>query len=606
MTFNSQTIAQTIPDINDSVFLPAIQREFVWDKKQIERLFDSITRGYPIGSLLFWNIRGDLVDKQVKYKFITDYIDGEIHPTSLHGRHHNEQLNEDFCDIPSKVTMVLDGQQRLTALNVGLNGSLTDRRSGTHRDLEKNWRRKKLYLNLLHDPESSDSKTVSQKFDYSFKQPNPPQTSNNYWYPVENILDAEDKYGEKERILEKICEDVGMEKDDIPTQTVGRNIEKLYSAIHEENYITYYKVDNSSEDEVLDIFVRANQGGTELSKPDMVLSIATSNWTNAQPEISARDKIRDYISELNEKDVRGSKRFDVRFVLTCLLAADDSSLSFSYKNFNNSTKMERLKQIWMEDKFKKSVNKTLELIDSFGLSLSNIGSPNSIIPIFYYLYNNPNAPIDWTTKTGKENRKKILYWLCSTIISGVYESKVPQILTYMNKAIKNSECETFPVRELSQSIRSFNVNMRMEKEMLIDNINGMNNRNQRYKLYLSLLYYPITANTIKQSEVDHIFPSAMLDEEKLVEKYGIDMSKAKKIAENSDRIGNLQIINGSTNRAKSNIPVDKWLSETSEEYKEEHFIPKDVDISVDNYLQFINKREEIIVKHISNKFGQSM
>ena len=36
--------------------LPAIQREFVWRPEQIERLFDSLMRGYPIGSFLFWKI----------------------------------------------------------------------------------------------------------------------------------------------------------------------------------------------------------------------------------------------------------------------------------------------------------------------------------------------------------------------------------------------------------------------------------------------------------------------------------------------------------------------------------------------------------------------
>jgi len=52
------TIARAIENIQSNQYiLPAIQREFVWSDEQIERLFDSLMRGYPIGSFLFWKIK---------------------------------------------------------------------------------------------------------------------------------------------------------------------------------------------------------------------------------------------------------------------------------------------------------------------------------------------------------------------------------------------------------------------------------------------------------------------------------------------------------------------------------------------------------------------
>ena len=48
--------------------LPAIQREFVWWPEQIECLFDSLMRGYPIGSFLFWMVRRESIEK---YKSMT-------------------------------------------------------------------------------------------------------------------------------------------------------------------------------------------------------------------------------------------------------------------------------------------------------------------------------------------------------------------------------------------------------------------------------------------------------------------------------------------------------------------------------------------------------
>lgn len=57
MRYQSESIALAISRMNLQYFLPAIQREFVWKPEQIVGLFDSIMRGYPISSFLFWELR---------------------------------------------------------------------------------------------------------------------------------------------------------------------------------------------------------------------------------------------------------------------------------------------------------------------------------------------------------------------------------------------------------------------------------------------------------------------------------------------------------------------------------------------------------------------
>ena len=53
-SFTLQEIAdwQLYPE-KTKVELPSIQRGFVWKPKQVEDLWDSLLRGYPIGSFLF-------------------------------------------------------------------------------------------------------------------------------------------------------------------------------------------------------------------------------------------------------------------------------------------------------------------------------------------------------------------------------------------------------------------------------------------------------------------------------------------------------------------------------------------------------------------------
>lgn len=53
--------------------LPAIQREFVWNARQIEQLFDSILRGYPIGSFLFWQASPESQGDCQFYECVRDY-----------------------------------------------------------------------------------------------------------------------------------------------------------------------------------------------------------------------------------------------------------------------------------------------------------------------------------------------------------------------------------------------------------------------------------------------------------------------------------------------------------------------------------------------------
>ena len=67
-------IRQAVQNILDGKYvLPAIQREFIWEPEQIELLFDSLLRGYPISSFLFWEVPRNQVKDWQFYKFLTNY-----------------------------------------------------------------------------------------------------------------------------------------------------------------------------------------------------------------------------------------------------------------------------------------------------------------------------------------------------------------------------------------------------------------------------------------------------------------------------------------------------------------------------------------------------
>lgn len=133
------TIAEAMKKIDSNQYLlPAIQREFVWSSESIEWLFDSLMKGYPINSFLFWKVEGKTAKDYKFYRFISKYREKY--------KIHNEEFSTSNRD---SFEAILDGQQRLTALYLGLKGSYA------YKEPRKRWRddeisipTRHLYLNI--------------------------------------------------------------------------------------------------------------------------------------------------------------------------------------------------------------------------------------------------------------------------------------------------------------------------------------------------------------------------------------------------------------------------------------------------------------------------
>jgi len=147
------TIRETIEKIHKKEFLlPAIQREFVWSTEQIERLFDSLLRGYPISSFLFWEVERERSTTFKFYEFIRDY-------------HQRDSFHNQMADVSGEegVTAILDGQQRLTSLYIGLRGSYAYKLPWKRKQNDNAYPTRRLHLNLTQPAMDSDL-----EFDFQF------------------------------------------------------------------------------------------------------------------------------------------------------------------------------------------------------------------------------------------------------------------------------------------------------------------------------------------------------------------------------------------------------------------------------------------------------
>ena len=108
----STTFSGLISDIEKGqIKIPQFQREFVWDIKKSANLMDSIIKGYPIGTFIFWKTKDRL-------RSVRDIGNLEL----------PEPVKGDF------VNFVLDGQQRLTSLFASLKGLSIERDGGRFDD----------------------------------------------------------------------------------------------------------------------------------------------------------------------------------------------------------------------------------------------------------------------------------------------------------------------------------------------------------------------------------------------------------------------------------------------------------------------------------------
>lgn len=180
MPYSTATVAQTVEKLNRDYYLPAIQRPFVWKAEQVVALFDSLMKRYPISSFLFWDVMPENKTNWQIYKFAENFRFGEVHTelAEAHGR---------------KVTLVLDGQQRLTPLLLGLRGTLSMKTKHKRWDDSSAWQRKRLYLNLLIEPgveHSDDGETDNIETPYGFHlfDTEPRDDIGQLWIKVGDVL----------------------------------------------------------------------------------------------------------------------------------------------------------------------------------------------------------------------------------------------------------------------------------------------------------------------------------------------------------------------------------------------------------------------------------
>lgn len=586
--YQSETIAGVVRKLNETHFLPAIQREYVWGPEKVIRLFDSLMRGYPISSFLFWELDKANKDKWQVYQFVTEAWSGGT----------ENELAE--TDGVNQLTLVLDGQQRLTSLLIGLKGVYQIKKKYKKSKFAQNWSKQRLYLDLLKEPKIEDDDIEEGiRYGFEFREDPPTNDSKHHWMKVGRILEFgndEDfdkfKFDEEEN---ELAESVTKEQ----IKFFRSNLDRLRRAIWIDHPIAYHTETDQDYDRVLDIFVRANDGGVKLSKSDLLLSMVTAKWG----DMNAREEINGFVKHLND-DLDKKNELDKDFIMKACLVVAGLSVKYNVKNFNNQN-LDLIKSKWQL--IKTASEKAVRLINSFGIHRETLIGANALIPIIYYLFHNPKLTLGGTSPFDYENTAAIRKWITVALLRNVFSGQSDTALQIARTTLETlKKNENFPLDKLNSEMSKAGRSSAFDDDA-VEEILSLTYGKPRTFLALTLLYDD-AAWSLDPHE-DHIFPQDLFTKKSMTQRGYSDARQAQYI-ELRDRIGNLELLIGKENSEKKNKDFSKWIETRDASFKARHLIPdklkKDKNpkslLHFDRFEEFVAQREALIRERLLSLF----
>jgi uncharacterized protein with ParB-like and HNH nuclease domain len=556
MKYESLSIKKAVEMIDEKkLLLPHIQRPFVWKYDQIKNLFDSILRQYPINTMLFWKTKEDV---QIR-RFIDNYIEGmNVQDTYLKT---SEYQNKEKW-------LVLDGQQRLQTLYIALKGT---------------FEKKELYFDILSgkipvfDGKSELLYLVEYMTKEEVNQKNL-EDNNHYWILLKAIVLSDESSTVIKRAILKEINRTEEETKKIE-EIVEDNVALIKNLFAENELLFHYSIDSitkpRSYDEVLEIFVRSNSGGTVLSKSDLMFSLIKLNWGTAEEDFE------DLLSMINRQ---GTFSFDKDFILKASLVWLGKGAKYEVAKFKGNDGEKNLKEIqqkWPE------IEKSFLWLQDF-LAYARITSDtilpsyNALIPIIYY------ASLRGCKIVSPKVKYNMKTWLYRALLNGNFSGQSDRAIDNSAEAVlKNSTIDYFPFKEIDEKM--VKLKRKVDVDVSIIDSNEYLILNMIYLFNNQIVNFDprLLGNS---PEIDHIFPKS-----KMTHTY-------KQPSAIVNNIGNYMFLEKTLNIEKTNIMPEKYFPQAIAEQPEffkRNFIPVDPELhKPEKFVEFVNKRREMIFETI--------
>ncbi len=575
--FETISIYEALENIvNRTYLLPAIQRKFVWRSEQIEALFDSLMRGYPINSFMFWEVKENQIKNDYKfYDFLQDYRE-----------YFQDENKHVVTGAKSKdFFAVIDGQQRLTSLYIGLKGTYAYKLPRVWWiDSENNIPTRKLYLDLSKPFSNEDDE---RKMEYNFKFLTEQEFQKSLEKDEEEWFDLHDlyKFGSSNEFYRFVYSHQWKNK-----VYAENTLQTLYRKVFDEQLINYFLVGVQEIDTVLDIFIRTNRGGEPLSYSNLLMSFVTANWQK-----DTRSEFRKLIEQIFAIG-RPGFMVDSDFILKTCLVLFCKDIKFRLKNFNSDT-VGAIEENWQ--RVTKSIIESFKLVETWGFNNSTVRAKNAFIPIIYYIYHNNLEDSINNPLQHKEEKENMRRWFCISLLKRVFGGQSDSVLLGIRRVIdNNSKSGGFPFNQIKEAFRDNpSKNLSFDEEF-IDGLLSLHKDESSCYSVMALIYSHMPFGGDRIYHLDHLHPAAFFCSLKEgdfgLSKEDFEFMKDK---EHWDTIPNLQLLNDRINEHKNAMPLAEWViaDEIDLDYQ---LIPKDISLDVKEFKKFIVKRKELLKERL--------
>jgi len=325
--------------------IPTFQREIVWDKSNVKKLWDSIYKFYPLGSILIWKTDIKLHNHRK--------IGGHVIPTE---------------DTRAQFQYILDGQQRTTSLLTSIYGGEISGKLGFNPTVfidltipfqdnvdDSSYTHRFIFWDEIDDKNGTFRRNMGRKKKYDDGL-------------ILKILDIKNDF---QGIFTKL--------NSLPdNKVIIDNLWRVKNVL--DNYqIAYIDLKGIAVGEVCQIFERINQAGKPLDIFDIVVAKTYRVETREKKGFYLRELISTFRTNSNGSKFLKISDFDYLQILSILIRENikDSGIFNITPPYLNEIKSEQIEAVWNDGKLA-----ILKIFDFFENHL-HIKSPD-LIPFRYF------------------------------------------------------------------------------------------------------------------------------------------------------------------------------------------------------------------------------
>lgn len=517
---HDREIKLLVADVSDGYLqLPALQRKYVWKSTQVRDFFDSLYRQYPTGQLLVWE-----TDDQAQSR--------DLSAQGIGSSYRRPQL-------------LLDGQQRLTSLYAVMTGAQVE-----VRDRNK--------------PIDIVFNVSSERFDVATAATHPKSG----WISLTRLFTSDPV---------DLLDELGLPSGSLESKEALRRMYRLTGVKDYRYRVTV--LEELGYEEVTNIFVRINSGGTRLSNADLALAQISSRW-------------RDMVNELDlfqQKAKALGWDLDDSILLRVLsaLATNQATLSQLFKSGRDKTLTgEKLQEAWQ--RAKPAMLQAIHFIKQNCLldRLNMLPTNYVLVPLAVFFDRNREAT--------QQQARDLQRWLYTALIWARYSTSSETNLDQDIKAFGEEQ----PIKRLIQNIEDrVGPGRRITERELEDELSN--------SPFMVLAYVLARRNGAKDwfhgvgigegqdLEYHHIFPKALL-------KNGYSQRVVNQVA-------NLAFLSQRANaRIAASVP-ESYLATIEVDRLEAQYVPANRELwGLGRYEDFSRARRELLASAMNDLLDSLM